>query len=236
MSSVLLLQQLLRGRAVQNMMFAGKEKRFDLIQELRMEEQLGSMQADLDADDRAEAERTHLELQNASYVNQVQGAVVSDSLDYLSKELVRKLEERRIQAMVLLADRERRAREAEEAGRRQQEAALQAREDEMFKQVMDVHADSVQTYLQQIVSGAVDKVTDQRVSEEVTRKATQINNVVDALEEKFSDPATVVQDMVHSFLLPHVAREKLRREVEAESRKFRHAARAEIYKSTGAKN
>jgi len=37
--SVILLQRLMRGRAYQNMMFEGKEKRLDLIAELRATEE-----------------------------------------------------------------------------------------------------------------------------------------------------------------------------------------------------
>merc|ERR1719473_2442236 len=37
-AAVLLLQRLIRGRAQQNMMFEGKEKRLDLINELRLTE------------------------------------------------------------------------------------------------------------------------------------------------------------------------------------------------------
>jgi len=37
--SVILLQRLMRGRAHQNMMFEGKEKRLDLITELRATEE-----------------------------------------------------------------------------------------------------------------------------------------------------------------------------------------------------
>ena len=37
--AVILLQRLIRGRAYQNMMFEGKEKRLDLIQELRATEE-----------------------------------------------------------------------------------------------------------------------------------------------------------------------------------------------------
>jgi hypothetical protein len=36
--AIILLQRLLRGRAMQNMMFEGKEKRLDLISELRATE------------------------------------------------------------------------------------------------------------------------------------------------------------------------------------------------------
>ena len=37
--AIILLQRLLRGRAKQNMMFEGKEKRLDLIAELRATEE-----------------------------------------------------------------------------------------------------------------------------------------------------------------------------------------------------
>ena len=37
--AIILLQRLMRGRAMQNMMFEGKEKRLDLITELRVTEE-----------------------------------------------------------------------------------------------------------------------------------------------------------------------------------------------------
>lgn len=44
--AIILLQRLIRGRAMQNMMFEGKEKRLDLITELRLTEEWKS-QTDL---------------------------------------------------------------------------------------------------------------------------------------------------------------------------------------------
>ncbi len=43
--AVLLLQKLVRGRAVQNVMFEGKERRKELIDELRVEQELASRAA-----------------------------------------------------------------------------------------------------------------------------------------------------------------------------------------------
>ncbi len=56
-------------------------------------------------------------------------------LDLLSKELRRLQEERRIHAMVMLGERERRRREAEESGTRQREQRTRRIHDETFKQV-----------------------------------------------------------------------------------------------------
>ena len=68
-------------------------------------------------------------------VAQVEGSTLADMFDFLSKELVRLQEERRIHAFAMLAERQRRIREAEESGRRQVEERRRREEDEIFKQV-----------------------------------------------------------------------------------------------------
>jgi hypothetical protein len=49
--------------------------------------------------------------------------------------------------MVRLAEDVRRRREAEESGRRQAEHVLRNREDVLFKELMNVHQGSVDSYL-----------------------------------------------------------------------------------------
>jgi len=68
-------------------------------------------------------------------LSSLEGESLGDMLDFLTKELVRLQEERRIQAFTLLAERQRRIREAEEAGLRQQEERRRREHDEIFKQV-----------------------------------------------------------------------------------------------------
>lgn len=63
------------------------------------------------------------------------GAELYQLFDTMSKELVRLQEEHRIHALVLLAERDRRMREAEESGRRQVEERRRKEEDEIFRQV-----------------------------------------------------------------------------------------------------
>lgn len=63
-----------------------------------------------------------------------EGRVLANVFDFLSKELVRLQEERRIHAFVMLAERQRRMREAEESGRRQVELKRRQDEDEVFRQ------------------------------------------------------------------------------------------------------
>jgi len=68
-------------------------------------------------------------------LSSVEGETLSDMLDFMNKELVRLEEERRIQALSMLAERQRRIREAEESGHRQEEERRIREHDEIFKQV-----------------------------------------------------------------------------------------------------
>ena len=68
-------------------------------------------------------------------MSELEGNSIGDAVDFLSKELIRLQEERRIHAFSMLAERRRRIREAEESGQRQVEERRRREEDEIFKQV-----------------------------------------------------------------------------------------------------
>lgn len=69
-----------------------------------------------------------------NHLGDLEGRVLADMFDFLSKELVRLQEERRIHAFAMLAERQRRMREAEESGRRQVEQRRLQQEDLIFKE------------------------------------------------------------------------------------------------------
>ena len=117
--AVVLLQQLLRGRAVQNEMFDGKEKREDLIKELRTTHALRKAEQSLKQQEKetllaqrsAQEKDTHRKETARAVASDVQAEAVGETLDFLSKELVRLQEERRVHAFMMLAERQRRIRE-----------------------------------------------------------------------------------------------------------------------------
>ena len=125
-------------------MFEGKEKRLDLISELRATEEYKNS-SDL------QEEKNLIEIYQERVIDGVSEAIQSDiiskTMDNLSKELVRLKQERRIAGMVRLAEDVRRRREAEESGRRQAEQILREREDVLYQELMSVHQGSVDSYL-----------------------------------------------------------------------------------------
>lgn len=63
-------------------------------------------------------------------------------------------EVQRISALANLAVRERRLREAQEAGTRQAEEMLRERENEAFRNAMGLHNQTIDSYLQAIIEKA----------------------------------------------------------------------------------
>lgn len=87
--AVIFLQRILRGRAQQNIMYEGKEKRLALIEELLIVAKI----PDLDEKDAEEILlKEHEEkFRNAMYEG-LQGEIIAETLDDLSKKLVRATE------------------------------------------------------------------------------------------------------------------------------------------------
>ena len=129
------------------------------------------------------------------------GSVVSQALDDLNKELIRLEEEQRLATAVFGIVRERRMKEAEEAGRRQQEELRRDREDEIFRQVMQVNRGTVSSYIEQIVGDTIQSM----IGNNTAIPEEPAVEVVDRTD------AEVVVDVVEKFLFPHIDRLELQR-------------------------
>lgn len=240
--AVTLLQQLIRGRAAQNAMYIGREQRRELIAELRSTHALqeaevarkAAMQASVEgARAEAVASEQARKLKHSTIMD-VQAEHVGDTLDFLSKELVRLQEQRRIHAFVMLAERTRRLREAEESGKRQIEEERRHQHDEVFRQMAGVHMESVESYLEEVVLSARQAVADQQARGEVRRQAVVIAELSDAAHASGLDATpegaeAIVADLVSSFLLPEVQRQSARDAVQRHQRRLIHAAHKEIF-------
>lgn len=237
--AAILLQKVLRGRAVQNLMYEGKEKRIELIREVRSTHALQNAEQQIKRDERRDVlnlqrqQRLHQTQESMvdKTLSELQGETVGDMLDFLSKELIRLQEERRIHAFSMLAERRRRIREAEESGRRQVEERRRREEDEIFKQVLKVHQSTVDTYLEDILMNAVDSTADEQARQEIRRYADKINDVAYEMEDRRTllQSEEIVSELVHNFLLPEVLKVNARQNVKSHQRKHLLAAHRIIH-------
>ncbi|XP_052014923.1 cilia- and flagella-associated protein 91 [Apodemus sylvaticus] len=240
--AVIYLQKLLRGRVVQNMMFEGKEKRLELILELRTSH---ALQEDDRLVKKAEKQVT-LALQRQrnlhedklsvveNHLGDLEGRVLADMFDFLSKELVRLQEERRIHAFAMLAERQRRMREAEESGRRQVEQRRLKQEDQIFMEVIKVHQSTVTSYLEDIILNTEERTAEEQAREEIEKIAEEINNIAYEMESRRThlQSEEIVAELVYSFLIPEVQKDFVKEKVRNAQRKHILAAHEIIHTNT----
>ncbi|XP_043927435.1 cilia- and flagella-associated protein 91 [Protopterus annectens] len=240
--AVIHLQKLIRGRAIQNMMFEGKEKRIELIRELRTTH---ALQEDRQLLKKAEKQailalqrQQDLKQHKLSTVEQhlsyMEGGTLVDMFDFLSKELIRLQEERRIHAFAMLAERQRRIREAEESGKRQVEERRRREADDIFKQVVQVHQHTVDSYLEDVILGTIESTAEEQAREEVHRMAEEINNVAYEMEEHRThlQSEEIVAELVYGFLIPEVRKAYVKERVKKTQRKHTLAAHSIIHEDT----
>ncbi|XP_068127073.1 cilia- and flagella-associated protein 91 isoform X1 [Hyperolius riggenbachi] len=240
--AVIFLQKLFRGRAIQNMMFEGKEKRLELIRELRTTHALqeeGQLLKKAEKQETLALQRErelseHKASLQEEHLSRMEGEVLSDMFDFLSKELVRLQEERRIHAFAMLAERHRRIREAEESGRRQVEERRRREEDEIFRQVVDIHQSTVDSYLEDVILSTTEHTADEQARKEIQLKAQEINDIAYQLESSRTRTQSeeIVAELVYRFLIPEIQKKSVRERVRNSQRRHLEAAHRVIHGDT----
>ncbi|KAB0791972.1 hypothetical protein PPYR_13933 [Photinus pyralis] len=237
--SVILMERVLRGRASQVLIFEGRDRCRELIQELRSTHALQEHEREKVLREKLEVESRQrayeLCVKNARMLKEslskLSGGVVGTLLDFLNKEQRRLLDERRIHAMCLAFERERNAREAAEGGRRQAEIRRRAEHDEIFKQVAKVTQDTVDLYLEDIITEGMEFASKTEASNYVRRLAQKIDNEVRSHEDQstYEEKEELVASLVHHFLLPEAEKELVRDKIRKKQHNRLKAAHDTIY-------
>lgn len=211
--AVIFFQRLILGRAVQNMMFEGKEKRLALIEELLVVSNIKEL--DKAKEQELLMEQHQQRVKNA-FVEALQGEAISGTFEGLSKELLRFKEEKKIAKFVEQAEKLRREREAEETGRRQAELTLRDREDVLYHEIMKVHQGTVDSCLRKLMARTVDHLA--------TKQAKRMTSLQESKQEtKIKDTKrqeVLIKDMVSSLLVPNIERMKVSRRVGLEQQRY----------------
>jgi len=205
--ALLLLQKLLRGRAVQNMMYEGKERRRELIKELRYDEQLQATKAQYRA--RMEAEEAERQMQDAieSTRDKMVGEVISSTLNFLANQRAMLLHEARLSQLASHAERERSQREAKESGTRQAEKRLRARQQEVYRQLLEAHQTAATSYVDEAMDDAVATAAEQAAMAEIGQNIAVVEPIAATLEQGKGDEQEMMRDLVASFLQPELERQ-----------------------------
>ena len=231
LEDVLLFQRLLRGRKEQLLMQEGKKNRFELIRELKRADEWKNAGA---TDEEQKLIDNYKEKLTNGVVDAIEGDNIAKTLDYLSKEMIRIKEEQKINAIVMMAENERRKREAEEMGRRQAENILRNRQDIMARELQEVNQATMDSYINSLFTNTVNKVSKKQVIKEIEIKANKLNKIVDSIENKFVKDDVRIRDLVSSFIIPEIERKKKQDTQELEEKRF--IERAKVAINTSLKN
>lgn len=220
--AAILIQRLIRGRALQSEMYRCLENQRQLIRELRTVEAL--REAEETSETAEEREAIEMAKANSEAAATAEGKVVGEMLAFLNHQLKRRLEERRIDAMMKLAERERRRREAEESGRREEELKRQAMEDEAFRRVMGINYETAESYLESIINSSIETAAEELATATAKRDAEKITKYTTTAANRGNDETLIARDLVAAFLFPEVEKETIRKRLRIEQKKFRKAA------------
>uniref|UniRef100_Q95LR0-2 Isoform 2 of Cilia- and flagella-associated protein 91 n=1 Tax=Macaca fascicularis TaxID=9541 RepID=Q95LR0-2 len=139
-----------------------------------------------------------------------------------------------IHAFVMLAERQRRIREAEESGRRQVEKQRLREEDEIFKEVVKVHHSTISSYLEDIILNTEANTAEEQARAEIEKMAEKINDIAYEMESRrtYLQSEEIVAELVYSFLIPEVQKYFVKEKVRNAQRKHILAAHQIIHSCT----
>ncbi|XP_047118419.1 cilia- and flagella-associated protein 91-like [Schistocerca piceifrons] len=234
------LQAVIKGRAIQAMMSEGREKCQDLIEDYKRTKSLDDSDISV-ITDRLETRMLQRELaverdQDSNWLamcNYLDGLSLSGILNFLLKEMTRLQDERRAHAFALLAERERTLRECVEAERRQAEERRRREHDEVFKQLMKVSQDTVDTYLEDIILESMDWMPKSQAREYIKEVAKKIDRAAEEahVRNDILEQEELVSSLIHTFVIPEAEKIQARKQIRLQQEKYLRVAHAAIYGS-----
>ncbi|CBH17192.1 hypothetical protein, conserved [Trypanosoma brucei gambiense DAL972] len=201
--SCTLLQRLLRGRAVQNDFFDGKERCRGLIEELQAAS--NAKYAERSAEEKqAEAEEKMREAIADSIGNEAQGDIICDTLDYLFHEMTRQQDLLALEALRHEAEAVRAEREAREAELRAQERILHDKEAVQYAAYVRAIEDIVECYSHDLYTTVAEECA---MEEAIEAECQRLEQLPPPTSNILSDPEVaenLVCDVLDNFVLPAV--------------------------------
>jgi hypothetical protein len=195
--AMLLLQRLLRGRAVQNDFFDGKERCHGLIEELQAATKAQDGKCFWQPDRLREQEFARQEAMVQSVVDGVIGDVAFGTVDYLYKELLRQQQVAKVDQLRVWAQQTRAEREEAESKRRQNERQLRLKEETQYQQLIETVDSTVESYLNRLVSLAAKTVAEEQAVREALAAESAIIEPNDRIgKEEF------VCELIDGFIIP----------------------------------
>ncbi|XP_055371523.1 cilia- and flagella-associated protein 91-like [Condylostylus longicornis] len=200
------IEQDVEGRAIQSMLYAGKEELKGLIHEIDSTHSLKAIETlfpDITKEKKSKqaqmlakqkySEQISSDNKNLkSIIHGFEGSIIGPLFEFLEKELDRLYEQKRIQAIVMLAERERYKREAKEAGKRQYENRLREKYSEAYIHMAKSTKDNISMYLEDVLLDDISR----KAAFDSRRKIIDIARDLDRFSEQMIENPTLPHNRI----------------------------------------
>ncbi|KAG5495196.1 hypothetical protein JKF63_02251 [Porcisia hertigi] len=198
----ILLQRLLRGRAVQNDFFDGRERCRGLIEELQAASKAQTAEQQAASQRKMEALAAERESQAQFIVSSALGAVVHDTLGFLSQELGRQQDMAALRRLQAEAEVVRATREAAERARRAEVRQQRDRNEVAYAAYVRATDTTLQCFLDDATRSAIEETAMAvAVDNERARQASRPSPCHPSTEEEAEN---IVCDMLDGFVIPAI--------------------------------
>ncbi|KAF4662107.1 MYCBP AMY-1-associated, testis expressed 1 [Perkinsus chesapeaki] len=229
----LILTKLIRGRAAQMIMYQGRDRRIDLINELMYMEAHTGVQTATDEIDRTVLISSHVE---GAVCKSIIGRTIGRSLGELAKDRLREIGRNRVAKMVAHAEGERRRKEGREAGHRQALLRLKSFQEGFRRSVDTMVQREGDSLVADAMAAGVRECAKRRALGEARATARYVNPVLDKMEEEKEKEelgndlgqTEILQRLMREFLWPQVERRRVAEGLAVHQRRFAGAAQLVI--------
>ena len=201
--ALVLVQRLLRGRAVQNEFFEGKERCHGLIEELQAASQAKETESEWKERKAVDAYTVKQQQMVDGVIDQIQGDILYGTLDYLMKELTRQREISKFDELRRSAELTRKTREEAEIKRRKEEELSRKREDVQYHLLVEAVDYTAATFLEQTFDISLRATAyEQAVAEQLKAVETESQTTNQELSQLQQEE--LVCDIMDTFIIPQV--------------------------------
>ncbi|XP_066592052.1 cilia- and flagella-associated protein 91 [Prorops nasuta] len=212
--SSLYIQKIIKGRAIQCMLYEKKSRNAKLIEELQSGHGFKKL---FDEKDNTEKLQSEYNDQIGEALDSFEEADVGESLSLFSEKLM-EIEEQKADA---LSDEKK--RELEYNSRR--------RFDEIFKQIIKVNQDSTENYLNNIIKEEIKWASINETEQYIQRLANVVEKITIDTAESLTNlnNEEMIADMIYNFVLTETEKFNLRKHIKEKQQYYLYQIRTVIY-------
>nr|XP_014271183.2 cilia- and flagella-associated protein 91 [Halyomorpha halys] len=237
LKNVVLLQSIIKGRAIQSMVLRHMKSHRDLVQELKSTVGLNPSDKQQKLDRRKDIlkgiRNFNIALQKKGkmigILEKLEGHAICAMLDYTSSALVRLEDEKMAHLFALAAEKERWGRESAEAGRRQQEEIRQRQHEEIYKQIFKMHEITSDVLLEQTVEEQVKGTSKALATVWAEKHAKEVDKILDLSQLEEFEKMEHITKLTNQFLLDQLEKNQIRDELKTKTAMLRKYAETVIY-------